>query len=180
MKVILTRDVPKIGEAGDVKDVAAGYARNYLIPKGLAVKATPGALKQFERRRVAEASREERLASRAQALAGRLSEITLAFEAKAGETGRLYGSITTGDIAEALEREVGEKFDRRKNILSDPIRQVGRHTISVRLAPDVVAEVKAVVKPEGGELPEEAPAEPAEEAGPADAGEQSGARPEEE
>ena len=174
MKVILTRDVPNVGDAGDVKNVAAGYARNYLIPRGLAVKATPGTLKEFERRRTAEASREERLAARAQELAGRLSNVTLAFEAKAGETGRLYGSVTTGDMAEALEREIGEKFDRRKNILSDPIRQVGRHTISVRLAPDVVAEVKVVVKPEGGELPEEAAAEPAEEAEPADAGEQSG------
>ena len=178
MKVILTRDVPNVGDAGDIKNVAVGYARNYLIPKGLAVKATPGTIKEFERRRAAEASRDERLAARAEALAERLSDVTLSFEAKAGETGRLYGSITTADMAEALERAVDEKFDRRKNILSDPIREVGRHTISVRLSSDVVAEVKVVVKPEGGELPEPAEAEPAEAPAPADEGEPGAAQSE--
>jgi large subunit ribosomal protein L9 len=180
VKIILTQEVTNLGKAGDVKNVSVGYARNYLIPNGLAVKATPGAVKEFERLQMAEAGREERLAARAEALAERLSEITLTFEAKAGETGRLYGSITTADMAEALEREVGEKFDRRKNILSDPIRQVGKHTIAVRLTADVVAEVRVVVKPEGGELPEEPAAEIAEEAGPADEGEPSEEQPAEE
>ncbi len=166
MKIILTRDVPNLGQAGDARDVAAGYARNYLIPKGLAVKTTAGALKEFEHRRTAEARHEERLAAHAEALAQRLNSLTLTFEAKAGEKGRLYGSITTADIAEALEREVGEKFDRRKHILSEPIRQVGEHVVSVRLAADVIAEVKVVVKPEGGELPEATPAEPVEEPAP--------------
>jgi large subunit ribosomal protein L9 len=115
----------------------------------------------------------------AEVLAQRLNELTLIFEAKAGETGRLYGSITTADIAEALEREVEEQFDRRKNILSDPIRQVGEHLVSVRLAPDVVTEVKVVVKPEGGELPETAPAEPGDEPAPADDVGESGAQAEE-
>jgi large subunit ribosomal protein L9 len=168
VKIILTRDVPNLGQAGDVKDVAVGYARNYLIPKGLAMKATSGALKEFERHQAAEKQREERLASRAGTLAQRLSEITLTFEAKASEKGRLFGSITTADIAEALEREAGEKFDRRKHILSEPIRQVGEHVVSVRLTADVVAEVRAVVKPEEGELPEAAPAEPVEEPVPED------------
>ncbi|RLC92518.1 MAG: 50S ribosomal protein L9 [Chloroflexi bacterium] len=163
VKIILTRDVPNLGQAGEVKDVATGYARNYLIPKGLAVKATAGALKEFEQRRAVEARRAERLAARAEALAQRLNSLTLTFEAKASEKGRLFGSITTADIAETLEREVGEKFDRRKHILSEPIRQVGEHTVPVRLAPGVVAEVKVVVKPEGGELPEPTPAEPEEE-----------------
>jgi large subunit ribosomal protein L9 len=168
VKVILTREVPDLGQVGDVKDVAAGYARNYLIPKGLATKATAGALKEFERRQAVEARREERLAARAEALTQHLSEIILNFEAKASEKGRLFGSITTADIAEALEREVGEKFDRRKHILSEPLRNVGEHIISVRLTPEIVAEVKAVVKPEGGELPEQTPDEPVEEP-PADA-----------
>jgi len=163
VKIILTRDVPDLGQTGDVKNVAVGYARNYLIPQGLAVKATPGAVKEFERHRVAESRREERLAEWAAALAERLRGVTLIFEAKAGETGRLYGSITHADIAEALERETGEKFDRRKHILSDPIREVGEHVVSVRLMADVVVEVKAVVKPEGGELPEAAPIESVEE-----------------
>ena len=159
MKIILTHDVPNLGQAGDVKNVAPGYARNYLIPQGLALKATPGAIRDFERRLATSASREKRLEERAEALAERLSELTLTFEAKAGETGRLYGSITTADIAEMLEREVGEKFDRRKNIVSDPLRQVGEHIVTVRLTADVQSEVKVIVKPEGGELPEVAPGE---------------------
>jgi large subunit ribosomal protein L9 len=166
VKIILTRDVSNLGQAGDVKDVAAGYARNYLIPKGLAIKATPGALKEFERRQAAEARRGEKMSAHAEALAQRLSGVTLVFEAKAGEKGRLYGSITPAEIAEALGREVGETFDRRKQILSEPLRHVGEHVVSVRLASDVVAEVKVVVKPEGEELPEEAPAKPVGEPAP--------------
>jgi len=162
VKIILTREVPNLGQAGEIKDVAVGYARNYLIPQGWAVKATSGAQKEFERRRKAEERHEERLATRAQMLAERMSEITLTFEAKSSEKGRLFGSITTADMAEALGREVGEEFDRRKHILSEPIREVGEHIISVRLSADVVAEVKAVVKPEGGELPEAPAASPAE------------------
>jgi len=166
VKIILTRDVPNLGQAGDIKDVATGYARNYLIPNGLAVQATSGALKEFEHHQVAEIRREKRRAARAGALVQRLSSLTLTFEARASEKGRLFGSITTADIAEALEREVGEKFDRRKHILSEPIREVGEHTVPVRLTPDTTAEVKVVVKPEGGELLETIPAEPAEEPAP--------------
>jgi large subunit ribosomal protein L9 len=162
VKVILTHDVPNLGHAGDVKDVAAGYARNYLFREGLAVKASKGAMKDFERRKVADVRREEKIAAKAEKLAEQLSGVTLTFEAKAGETGHLYGSITPAAIAEALEREVGEKFDRRKHILSEPLREVGKHTVSVRLSADVVAEVEVVVKPEGGELPEAEPEAPAE------------------
>jgi large subunit ribosomal protein L9 len=179
VKIILTRDVHNLGQIGDVKDVATGYARNYLIPRGLAIKATPSALKEFERRQTAEASREERLSARAEVLAQRLSEVTLIFEAKASEKGRLFGSITTADITEALEREIGEKFDRRKHILSDPLRHVGEHFISVRLTSDVVTEVKAVVKPEGGKLPAAVPEEPAEEPAPPNDRKQSDTQPEE-
>ena len=179
MKVVLTQDVPNLGQPGDVKDVSAGYARNYLIPKGLAMKATAGVMKDFERRQAAESRREERLAARAESLAQRLSEVTLIFEAKASDKGRLFGSITTADITEALEREIGEKFDRRKHILSDPLRHVGEHFISVRLASDVVAEVKAVVKPEGGELPAAVPEEPAEEPALPNDRKQSDTQPEE-
>ncbi len=157
MKVILLEDVPNLGQVGDIEQVAPGYARNYLIPQGLAVKATPGALKEFEHRQATEARREARMMARVEALAERLSEVTLTFEAKASEKGRLFGSITTSDVAEALEREVGEKFDRRKHILSDSIREVGEHVVPVRLTQDMVVEVKVLVKPEGGELPEPEP-----------------------
>jgi large subunit ribosomal protein L9 len=104
VKVILTKDVPNLGHAGDAKDVAAGYARNYLFREGLAVKASGGAMKDFERRRAADARREEKMTARAEALAKQLEGITLTFEARAGETGHLYGSITPSTIAEALER----------------------------------------------------------------------------
>jgi large subunit ribosomal protein L9 len=154
VKVILVDDVPKLGQAGEVKNVADGYGRNYLIPQGLARVATPSTMKEYERERDAVDRREERLAARAEALAKRLSHVTLVFEAKAGETGHLYGSITTAAIAEALEREAGEKFDRRR-ILCDPIREIGWHNVAVRLRADVVGEFKVAVKPEGGELPEE-------------------------
>jgi len=163
VKVVLTREVPNLGQPGEVVNVAPGHARNYLIPQGLAVKATPGAVKEFQRRQAADSRRNEKLAARARVLAEKLSGITLTFEAKAGETGRLYGSITPTEIAEALEREIGDTVDRRKQILSDPLRQVGKHAVSVRLAADVVAEVTVVVKPEGGELPEPTTDEPATE-----------------
>jgi len=156
VKIILTQDVSNLGQAGDVQEVADGYARNYLIPNGMAEKATPGVVKDFKRRQAAAARRAKRLTERAEALAQRLSDVTLTFEAKAGETGRLYGSVTTTDIAEALEREVGEEFDRRKQVLCDPIRQVGEHVVPVQLAADVTAQVKVVVTQEGGELPEAA------------------------
>jgi large subunit ribosomal protein L9 len=159
VKVLLTEDVPKLGSAGDIKNVADGYARNYLFPRGYAVAATPGVVKDFELQREAEGRRERRLASKAESLAKRLSQVTLVFEAKAGETGHLYGSITNASIAEALEAEVGEKFDRRK-ILSDPIREIGWHKVSIRLRSDIVGEFKVAVKPEGGDLPEEPPDEP--------------------
>jgi large subunit ribosomal protein L9 len=154
VKVILTQDVPNLGHAGDVKNVADGYARNYLFRRDLAVKASPGKLKEFEHLRVAAAHREEKIAAHAEALAEKLSSVTLTFKAKAGETGHLYGSITPSAIAEALERESGETFDRRKQILSEPLREVGEHVVSVRLSQDVVAEVKVVVEAEESE-PEE-------------------------
>lgn len=159
MKIILTRDVENLGHSGEIKNVAGGYARNYLIPKGLAVRATASAQKEYERRRAAEERRHAKMESRAEELAVQLRDVTLTFRAKAGETGRLYGSITTGQIAEALGEATGESFDRRKHILSDPLREVGEHVISVRLSPDVTAEVQAIVHPEGGEYVPTAEAE---------------------
>jgi len=162
VKVILTQDVPKLGHTGDVRKVADGYARNYLIPGALALPATPGVLKELERQRDAESRREERMEARAEALANRLSAVTLTFEAKAGEKGHLYGSITPMDLVDALGREVGEQFDRRKLILEEPIRHVGRYVVAIRLRADVVGQFRVVVKPEGGELPAESPSQDAE------------------
>jgi large subunit ribosomal protein L9 len=158
VKIVLKSDVPNLGVAGDVTDVAPGYARNYLIPQGLAVPATASALQQSEQLRSASTRRDERLAAQAAELAKRLGETTLTFEAKAGEKGRLYGSVTTAEIADALSQEIGETFDRRKHILGDPIRHVGEHLVPVRLTAEVTASVKVLVKPADGERAEEAEA----------------------
>jgi len=148
MKILLTRNVDNIGKAGQVKTVADGYARNYLIPKGLAVVATEGALKQAETVRKAEEKRQAQLFAQAQAVAAQLEATTLKFHAKAGETGKLYGSITTADIVEAIQAERGIEIDKRKIDLRDPIRMVGTHQVPVKLATDLVAKVKVVVEAE--------------------------------
>jgi len=148
MKVILIENVPGLGVMGEVKDVSPGYARNYLIPRGLAVVATPGSLQEWKARLEARAARETREAQQAAELAERISALTLTFRAKAGPTGRLYGSVTTADIAKALEKELGISVDRRK-IESDPLREVGEHQVAVRLARDVTAQVRVVVEAEG-------------------------------
>jgi len=155
VKIILTQDVPNLGHIGDVEEVADGYARNYLIPEGMAVKATAGAIKEYKRRQAAEERRSAERRAEAQELAEVLKSVTLSFEAKAGETGRLYGSITPDDIAQALERETGQTFDRRKQLSIDPLREVGEHTITVQLEEEIEAEVKVVIEPEDGEMPTE-------------------------
>ena len=148
MKVLLIQDVDNVGLAGEVKDVADGFGRNYLVPKGYAVLATPGALKDagLHKRRADE--RRERLADEMAALADAVRDTTLVFEAKAGETGRLYGSITTADIAEQLAETVEHDIDRRKLSLEGPIKQLGTHTVTLRLSPDAVADFTVVVSSE--------------------------------
>lgn len=162
MKVILLEPVPNQGEAGDIIDVAPGYARNYLFPRELAIAATPGAVKQVRMEQKAQARRDARLTREAEALAEQIEGLTLTFEAKAGPTGRLYGSVTTSDIAEALAKEIDEEIDRRK-ITSDPLREVGEHAVEVQVSSDITAELHVVVYPEGGELPAEEPEEPEEQ-----------------
>lgn len=148
MKVVLRKDVPGLGKAGDIKNVADGYARNYLIPRGLAAVATPGAIKQAEQERVAEVERARRLQQEAKELAQKLSNQTLIFKARAGEEDRLYGSITSADIAEAIQEATGLEVDKRKVLLERPIRQLGEHTVTVKLHGDVVSEVKVIVERE--------------------------------
>jgi large subunit ribosomal protein L9 len=148
MKVLLTRDIDRVGKAGQIKNVADGYARNYLIPKKLAVLATAGALKQAETIRKAEERRQAQLFAEAQAVAAQLTETTLTFQAKAGETGKLYGSITTTDIAEAILSKKGIEIDKRKIELREPVRTVGTHKVPVKLAANLVAEISLVVEAE--------------------------------
>ena len=148
MKVLLTETVDNLGSAGEVKKVADGYARNFLIPKGLAVPATAGALKQAELRRQAEARRQQQEEAKGESLARTLSQVTLTFQAKAGETDKLYGSITNADIAEALERETGQAIDKRKVELEEPIRELGSYYVPIKLLPDLAPRVTVIVERE--------------------------------
>lgn len=148
MKVLLLQGMEKLGQAGEVKEVADGYARNYLIPQGLAVLATEGVLKQVEARRKAEARRQKRAEAEAESLAMVLSRLTLSFKAKVGETERLYGSITSGDIAEAIKRETGQPINKRQIGLAEPIRELGTYRVPIKLMADLVPEVVVIVEEE--------------------------------
>lgn len=154
MRVMLLKDVYKLGRAGDVKKVADGYGRNYLMPQGLAVLATPGALKQAERIRASATEERARLNQELSSVAERLSGLSLHFPAKAGETGKLYGSITSAMIAEAIEKQTQATIDRRQ-IDTQPIKTLGVHTVRIRLTIDLVPEVTVLVYREG-ESPESA------------------------
>lgn len=155
MKVILTDNLPKLGEVGDVCEVADGYARNYLLPQGLAIVATEGALRQIGNLKRQEAHRRDRMRDDAVAFKETLEGLSLAFVAKVGETGRLYGSITSSDIAERIEELTGHEVDRRRIVLDNPLRQLGMFQVPVRLLPEVTAQLTVTVEPEEEEeLPE--------------------------
>ena len=160
MKVLLIKDVYKLGRAGDVKKVADGYGRNFLLAQKLAVLATPGAMKQIEKiRSKAEVQRVE-LNESLKDIAAQINGVTLTFSARAGETGKLYGSITTQDVAAAILEQT--KYEvKRQHIDMQPIREIGEHKVHVRLTMDLVPEVKVIVHREGEteSTPEEAPAE---------------------
>ncbi len=160
MKVLLIKDVYKLGHAGDVKRVADGYGRNYLLPQGLAVLATPGALKQSEKIRTEATKQRAIINNEMSAIADLIKNVTLAFAAKAGETGKLYGSITTQDIAVALKEKTGVEI-KRHQIDMQPLRNLGEHKAHIRLTMDLIPEIKIVVYREGEANPveETAPAE---------------------
>jgi large subunit ribosomal protein L9 len=158
MKVLLIKDVYKLGHAGDVKRVADGFGRNYLLPQGLAVLATPGALKQSEKIRTEAAKQRAIINNEMGAIADMLKNVVLAFPAKAGETGKLYGSITTQDIAVAIKAKVGVDI-KRHQIDMQPLRNLGDHKAHIRLTMDLIPEIKVVVYREGEISPvEETPA----------------------
>lgn len=145
MKVILKQDVKKLGKKGDVVEVAEGYARNYLLPRGLAVEASAGNLKTLQKQKEAEQRRREEEKAEALRIAEKLKEITVVVHGKAGENGRLFGSVTAKDVAETLARDFGIKIDRRKMQLEEPIKAVGVYYIPVRLHAEVEATVKVHV-----------------------------------
>ncbi len=148
MKVLLLENVKGLGKAGEVKEVADGYARNYLIPKGMAVPATPENLSQAEYKKRIQEAKMKRLAEDMQALAEALSEMTLTFKVKVGEKEKLFGSVTNAEIALALERQLGRPFDKHKIELEEPIKQLGIYSVPIRLMPGLVAHVRVVVEKE--------------------------------
>ncbi|MBA4386248.1 MAG: 50S ribosomal protein L9 [Anaerolinea sp.] len=148
MKVLLIKDVYKLGHAGDVKKVADGFGRNFLLPQGLAVLATPGALSTVERIRSKAAVMRAALNNEMSGLAEQLEGVELLFVTKAGETGKLYGSITSQMVADALNQKMGTKIERHQ-IESEPIRNLGEHHATVRLTIDLNPKVKVVVSREG-------------------------------
>ena len=145
MKIILQKEVDKLGEVGDVVDVKDGYARNYLLPRGLAVQATRGALKHIEEMKVAQEARAVKDRDEAEALAAKISKTPVQVSAQAGEEGRLFGSVTAEKIAEAVTFTIGEAVDRRRILLEEPIRSTGTHEVQVHLHPEVNAKLTVVV-----------------------------------
>lgn len=145
MKVVLRQDVENLGEKGSVKNVADGYARNYLIPKGMAVVATPGELKVVATNEAVKQRKVVRQEQELQGLADRINGTRLDFEARAGSNGRLFGSITNGDIADKLTAAVGTEIDRRKVVIDEPIRTVGEHPVTVNLVGKLRPQVTVIV-----------------------------------
>ena len=168
MKVLLLKDVYKLGHAGDVKKVADGYARNFLIPQGLAALATAGALARSGSIRTAADKLRAEQNHELGGLAERLGGLTLSFSARAGETGKLYGSITSAQIAEAITARLNEPVERR-NIGHQPLRELGEHRVPVRLTADLIPVVTVVVHREGEGPGERSDAPPAPAEAPAEA-----------
>jgi large subunit ribosomal protein L9 len=147
VRVILKAEVRGLGRTGEVKDVADGYARNFLLPKGLAIEATGGELKLLAQERQSEKTKKDRAHQDAEALAGRLGELTLVFKLKAGDQGKTFGSVTAKEIADALKKESKADIDKTKIVLHDPLRSLGIHKVEVRLLSDVRASVTVAIEP---------------------------------
>jgi len=155
MKVLLIKDVYKLGRAGEIKKVAAGYGRNYLIPKGFAIPATAGSMQQAERIGTKATERRAALNAELSDIAEVLTGKTLTFAVKAGETGRLYGSVSDEDIIDAIEANYEIKLEKRQ-VETEPIRQLGTYTVPIHFTMDLVPEITIVVHREGEPAFEEA------------------------
>ena len=155
MKVILLEDIDTLGKLGDTVNVKDGYARNFLIPRKLALPATTRNLKAHAHQLRDIDRRKEKIMADAQSLAEKVAGVSLTFTRKTGEKGRLFGSVTNMDIAEAL-KEKGMAVDRKDILLPEPIKSLGEFDVQVKLHHDVTPEIKLTVLPEDGEIPEEA------------------------
>jgi large subunit ribosomal protein L9 len=166
MEVVLRQDVDKLGLRGEVVNVARGYARNYLFPRGLAELATPALVKELEKRDAQRARHEAKSVEEARAIATRLEAAELRFDVNAGPGGTLFGSVTATNVADRLWEDLKVRVDRRK-LAMDTLKRVGRYTVPVELFTDVSAELRLVVAPPGEEPPAEEPEPPVEEQAPA-------------
>ena len=146
MRVVLKQEVRGLGRPGDVKEVADGYAQNFLLPKGLAIEASAGELKRVAQERASAKAKQDRAHGDAEALAKRLDQVTLVFKLKAGDQGKTFGSVTTKEIADALKREHRIDIDPRK-IHAEPLRALGVHKVEIRLLTDVRAHVTVAIEP---------------------------------
>ena len=173
MEVILRKDIDKVGLRGEVVNVARGYARNFLFPRGLADEATPARVAEVRKVEERRARNEAKTFEDAQSVAERLGQVELRFDVKAGPTGSLFGSVTPTDIADQLWEKHKVRVDRRR-IGGEPLKRIGRFQVPIELFQDVTVEVRTLVVPEGGELPPEeelealAAAEEAEQSPPAE------------
>ena len=167
MRIVLRQDVDKLGEKGSVQSVSDGFARNYLIPKGFAVLATPGELRMVEENRIVQDRKLAKQEAAQRSVADKINGMRLTFTARAGSQGRLYGSVTAGDIADRLTAAAGAEVDRRKVILEDPIRSLGEHKVTVHLVGRLRPEILVVVESDG--VVEDESAASAEAAGATDA-----------
>jgi large subunit ribosomal protein L9 len=151
MKVLFLEDVPDVAKSGDVKEVADGYARNFLIPRGLAALTTSQATSRLEAQLSSRAKKEARAAEEISKIADRLNGSEITLKAKVGAKGRLYGSITSADIADELSKTSGIPIDKRKLELSEPIRELGTFEVAIKLAKDSLPRIKVTVtKQESG------------------------------
>jgi large subunit ribosomal protein L9 len=148
VKVILTADVETLGKSGELKDVSEGYARNFLIPRRLAVPATGGTYRAWQHDIASREEQRKREREEAEIAAQRISSTTLTMGVKVGEGGKLYGSITAKDIADALARR-GIEIDRHRIDLDEPLRQLGTYKVAIRVASEMVSEVTVAVEPKG-------------------------------
>ncbi len=148
MKVILLSEVKNLGKAGEVKEVSDGYARNFLLPRGLAVEATPMKLKELKEKSERKERKLEREEERARALKERIDGRELALKVKAGEGGRLFGTVTAKDISDNLQQQYGVSVDKKKIEIPEPIKHLGEYRVKIKLFPSVSADVKVIVQPE--------------------------------
>jgi len=146
MKVVFIEDVPDVARAGEVKEVANGYGRNFLLPRGLATLATPGALKKVGSLRQAEAQHQAQSDEEAQAIAEVLNDFSLTLKARAGSRGRLYGAITSSVIAQEIQTQTGYQVNKRKIQLEEPIHQLGEYEVAIKLTKELAPKLKVVVE----------------------------------